>query len=233
MIPKTKQRGARRGTGKRSVQRRDNAPMPVVPRIALGNNLMFGFPSRILTKLRYVDTYALVSTSGTVAKQVLYLNSTFDPDNTGTGHQPLYRDTYAAVYDEYAVVSTKAIIDFQSLATGTGLSCGAVIDDDNSTSSTVTTLMEQNNGKHMLLPPLLGSLSNRTITINWDCEKHLGINPYTSSEYKTPVGSNPTVLASLLLWSAPADGSSTTTNQVQVTLEQTVLWTELSTPTQS
>jgi len=207
--------------------------MPVVPRIAMGANTIYGFPPTLLTKLRYVDTYALISTAGAIAKQVMYLNSTFDPDNSGSGHQPLYRDTYAAIYDQYAVVSCKATIQYQSLAATTGMVIGAVIDDDNSSSSTPTVLMEQNNGKHLLLPPFTGSISNRTLTIPWSCKKHLGIDPFTSQTYKTAVGSNPSEVASLIIWSVPADGSSTATVQVQVTLEMEVLFTELQTPSSS
>lgn len=195
--------------------------------------MQYGFPTTLLTKLRYVDTYALISTAGAIAKQVLYLNSTFDPDNSGTGHQPLYRDTYAAIYDQYSVVSTKTTIQYQSLAASTGMVCGAVIDDDNSTSSTPTVLMEQNRGKHMLLPPFTGSISNRTIVIDWDCKRDLGIDPYTTQTYKTAVGSNPSEVAALLIWSVPADGSATATVQVQVTMEFTVYWTELQTPSSS
>lgn len=207
--------------------------MPVVPRIAVGNSQIFGFPPTLLTKLRYVDTYALNSTAGSLSKQVFYVNSIFDPDNTGVGHQPLYSDTYGSIYDHYAVVSTKLTIQYQSLAATTSMVVGAVIDDDNTSSSTPTTLMEQNMGKHMLLPPLYGSLSNRTITIQWDCKKHLGIDPFSSQTYKTAIGSNPSEIASLIVWSVPADGGSTASTQVQVTMEFTVLYTELTTPTAS
>jgi hypothetical protein len=207
--------------------------MPVVPRIAAGNSTIFGFPPTLLTKLRYVDTYALISTAGSLSKQTFYVNSIYDPDNSGVGHQPLYHDTYTSIYDQYAVVNTKMIIQYQSLAASTSMVIGAVIDDDNTSSTTPTTLMEQNLGKHLLLPPLYGSLSNRTISMLWDCKKHLGIDPFTSQTYKTAVGNNPTEAAALVIWSVPADGASIATTQVQVTMEFTVLFTELKTPTGS
>jgi len=207
--------------------------MPVVPRIAMGNNAVFGFPPQMLTKLRYCESYALVSTSGSIAKQVMYVNSTFDPDNTGGGHQPLYRDTYASLYDQYAVVAATIKVTFSTLATTTGVHVGVLIDDDSSTSSTFSTLCEQNLGKHALLAPATGALSNKTIVLKWNCKKHLGIDPFTSQTYKTSVGSNPLEIASFLLWASPADGSTTTTTQVYIELVQEVLWTELTTPTQS
>ncbi len=215
------------------MQRRNDASMPVVPRIAMGNRQVFGFPPTLLTKLRYVDTYPLVSTSGSLAKQLFKINSIFDPDSSGVGHQPLYRDTYAAIYDYYAVVSVKATVQFQSLNTSSGSTVGILIDDDTSTSTNANVLMEQNYGKKILLPPVNGSLSNRTLTLDWDCKKILNIDPFTSQAYRTAQGSDPTELSTLLVWSASADGTSTGTVQAMVTLEFTVIFSELTTPTVS
>lgn len=233
MIQKTSKRGARRGTGKRSTLRRNETSMPVVPSIALKGKIFFGFPSTLLTRLRYVDTYTLSSTSGTIAKQVMGLNDIYQPSHTGGTHQPLYHDTYASLYNKWAVVSTKVTVQFQSFSTTTSMSVGIVNEDDNTSSSTPDTLMEQNAGKHTLLPPLAGSLSNRTMTYNWDAKRYFSIDPYTSENYKSDFGSAPTQLATLLVWSVPADGSSTASVQVQVTMEYTVLFAELQTPTQS
>jgi hypothetical protein len=198
----------------------------------MGNRLQFGFPEKLICKLRYVDHYALQISSGSIAKQVMYLNSTFDPDNTGTGHQPMYRDQYAAIYDQYAVIRTKAVVKFINTDTDTIIVCGMVIDDDNSTSASVTTLCEQSQGQYTILPPLAGSLSSHTFNWLWDCKKHLGIDPFTSQTYKTAVGSNPSEVTSLLIWASNFD-ASTLAVTIEVTLEQEVLWTELTTPTGS
>jgi hypothetical protein len=198
----------------------------------MGDNLVFGFPDKMLTKLRYVDTYSVTITAGSIGKQVMYLNSVFDPDNTGVGHQPLYRDTYAAIYDQYAVVKVSCTVKFMNLAGADSVICGIVLDDDNSTSSTVNTLCEQNHGQHTILPPMSGSLSTHTFTYHWDCKSVLGIDPFASETYKTPVGSNPTEVSSLLIWATDTGGASISV-PVHFQMEQTILWTELSTPTQS
>ncbi len=238
---KNKSRGRGRRTAKRRGQRRNNDPMGhgmspassgVARMVTSGNGNVFGFPNKLLTRLRYVDTMQLISTSGGLAKQVFRINSTYDPDLTGTGHQPLYRDTYAGIYDQYAVVSAKItlkIINNGSVA----IHCGMLVDDDASTSSSYNTLLEQNNGQHTLIPAQSGSLSSHTFYLNWSCEKFLGINPYASETYKTAVGSNPTEESNLLVWMQPVDLAATITNYIQITLEQVVLFTELSTPTGS
>jgi len=226
MAPKRNGRNTKKSSARTTIPRN-------IPRIAMGNNQTFGFPNKLVTKLRYVDTYALVSTTGSIAKQLLVINSTFDPDSTGTGHQPLYRDTYAGIYNQYSVISCDITVIWSSNASTTALHVGCVVDDDTSTSATATVLMEQNNGFHKMLPPLSGSLSTCTHKYHWDCKEILSIDPFIDEEYKTPVGSNPSEGSNLLVWASPVDGISSTTTQVMVTLEQVVLFSELQTPSSS
>jgi hypothetical protein len=212
--------------GRRPEGVRDVATMSV-----RGNQLL-GFPPKLLAKVRYVDSYALTSTVGSVSKQVMILNSTFDPDNTGSGHQPLYRDTFAGLYDQYAVTQCDVVVKFVNTS-ATPITVGCVYDDDNSTSGTVNTLCEQTTGQHTIVPALTGSLSSTTFRYHWDCETMLGIDPYASETYKTAVGSNPSESADFLLWASATDGASTGSVVVHVEMVFTVLWTELTTPTQS
>lgn len=194
---------------------------------------VFGFPDRLMTKLRYTDYVGIVSTSGALGKQVFRWNSTFDPDYTGTGHQPLYRDTYAAVYDHYAVVRARAKIRIHNVSTTVGVICGVLTDDDVTTSTTFQTLMEASRGQHDELTPLAGSHSDTIFYTSWDYMQVLGSDPYTSQDVKTASGANPIEDAVLLVWSIPVDGSTTLTCHMTIELEQDVLWSELSTQTQS
>jgi hypothetical protein len=199
----------------------------------LGGTIPFGFPHQLLTRVRYYDTYAMTVTVGSLGKQVMRWNSTFDPDFTGSGHQPLYRDTYAGIYDHYAVVAAEANIKIVNVFATSPLIVGCVTDDDSSSAGTVSVLCEQNTGEHMMLPPLSGSLSSVTFTPQWNCKRVLGVDPYSSEEYKTAVGSNPTEESYLHIWGTVTDGTSSTSIIVSVELVQTVLWTELTTPSSS
>lgn len=226
-------RGARRGTSKRSAQRRNAEPMPVVPRIATGNRTMFGFPPRLLTKLRYADTFNVTSLSGSLAKWVLSMNGIYDPDITGTGHQPLYYDTYASIYNHYSVVSSKLTVSFANMYASTAAEVGVILNDDSTATSSYSTIREQNTGKSVLLAPLSGGLSVKTLTLNFDCKRDLGIDPYTSEAYKTPVGQNASEDSDGIIWAAPADTTSSGTVQAIVMIEYLVLFSELTTPTGS
>lgn len=191
-----------------------------------------GFPSAVVCNLRYCDTYALTITTGSLGTQKMRWNSTFDPDQSGIGHQPLYRDTFATIYDHYAVVSAYVEVSFVNNAAFPIL-VGMVTDDDTSPSTDVHVLMEQAYGVHKLLPPQAGSLSTCVLRSDWDCKKVLKIDPFGSESYKTAVGSNPTEESILSIWATTTDGVSSSSVIVNVTLVQHVLWTELATATLS
>lgn len=73
---------------------------PYVPkfRAPLGN-----FPNTKTVALRYVENFTLDASATATAVQVFTANSIFDPNYTGGGHQPMFRDNYAALYSNYRV----------------------------------------------------------------------------------------------------------------------------------
>lgn len=216
---------------RKAVAEGKDVPYHGVKTIGMGFRGDFGFPDKIISKVRYHDTEPLVSTVGSLAKYFYRLNSTFDPDLTGVGHQPMFRDTFAAVYDHYSVISSKVVVKFVNNS-AVPYNVGCIIEDDGVASTLLDTLCEQSHGQHKLIPAITGSISSSTFTVNWDCKSILGIDPFTSETYKTAVASNPAEDSNLCIWAVPVD-ASTATIYVDVTIEYTVLWTELTTPTQS
>lgn len=71
-----------------------------------------GFPKSKLVKLRYVQIFTLNATSVAPAVQVFRANSLYDPDQTGTGHQPANFDRWTNVYDHYTVIGAKITAKF-------------------------------------------------------------------------------------------------------------------------
>jgi hypothetical protein len=193
--------------------------------------MCYGFPDRLQTTLRYHANGLLQSVAGSVAQYGFRWNSIFDPDYTSAGHQPLYHDTYGAIYDHYSVVSARAHIRF--LGRGSANTFISVnLDDDSTASVTGDTLAEQSHGVHDILGFATGGAANLDYNVSWDCEQVLGINPYASETYKTAFGTNPAEISFLWLTAIALGGGSTDTD-FDIELEFDVLFTELSTPTQS
>lgn len=70
---------------------------------ARGQQRPNGLPDSEEVELVYYDRFARAMSSLSVNDQVFRINSAFDPDLTGSGHQPRYYDRYAAVYNRYRV----------------------------------------------------------------------------------------------------------------------------------
>ncbi len=73
-------------------------------------------PSRFITKMKYVSFGSLTSgTAGVVGGQYVFrLNSVYDPDQTGAGHQPYGFDQLAALYGKYLVRRVDVTIVFSN-----------------------------------------------------------------------------------------------------------------------
>jgi hypothetical protein len=227
----------KRGNGRKRASKKNKANRPkdfalvADSKIRSFTPMCYGFPDKLKTTLRYHANGLLQSVSGSVAQYVFRWNSIFDPDYTSAGHQPLYHDTYGAIYDHYAVVSARARIRF--LGRGSANTFVSVnLDDDVTASVTGDTLAEQSHGVHDILGFATGGAANLDFNVSWDCEKVLGINPYASESYKTAFGTNPSEISTLVLTAIALGGGSTDTD-FDIELEFDCLFTELATPVQS
>lgn len=98
----------------RSRRRRGNVPRDSnVPRrvVSLGTIV----PDRVLVAMPYGEM--IERTPGAATDFYTFnLNSTFDPDRTGVGHQPLGRDQFAGVlYNRYRVHSVSIQVSFSNI----------------------------------------------------------------------------------------------------------------------
>lgn len=89
--------------------------------------------AKVTTKLRYIEKVTLnAAASGIPATYVFAANGVYDPNITGTGHQPRGFDQLALLFDHNYVVSSKIVVDFSTtsnLAVAPWC-CGIVLDDD-------------------------------------------------------------------------------------------------------
>lgn len=220
-------RSRRSRWGRRS-SRRNRGEARIVR--GLGRERAFGFPNSMITKLRYCDNLTLTSTAGVISRYLYAANGIFDPDITGIGHQPLYRDSYAVIYDQYVVLGAKITCVFSNNGVFPQV-IGIVGEDDSVMTSVVTTACEQSNSFTTLqsaagAPPMV-------LTCTFDPLRDFGVRVKDDGSSATAVAANPSELWCFGVFMASSDLISTSTCQVKVTIEYTVKFTELQTPVQS
>lgn len=66
------------------------------------NRALSPFSQRYITKMKYSQTFSLTAA---IPQYNFRLNSIFDPDFSGIGHQPYGHDTLQTVYNRYRVIS--------------------------------------------------------------------------------------------------------------------------------
>lgn len=94
-----------------------------------------GLPKAIFTKLNYSEQISMSSVTVTPGSYFFQLNSIYDPNTSGVGHQPYMRDTYSSLYSDYTV--TGALV---RLTVSTGGSPATVTMRPNPGTGTITNI---------------------------------------------------------------------------------------------
>lgn len=163
------------------------------------------FPTRMVAKLKYCETLTLTSALLPIGNLNLACNSIYDPNLTGTGHQPYGHDTYASIYNQYTVLASK--ITFRFVGSASGLyTWGGGIEDTVGTTSSIDTWGERPTYK--LLSGRLPSTENATLSLYWNRNKRFpGKDVYR--ELSAPFGANPSEIEVFNLVCQTNTGGST------------------------
>lgn len=94
----------------------DNGPIP---------NRIYStsFPQQTKVCLKYNHDAAFTATAGLPNDIKFRLNSIYDPDLSGSGHQPQGHDQWALLYNRYRVDSCSVVIRTQSISTHGNILC--------------------------------------------------------------------------------------------------------------
>lgn len=104
---------SRRRTGRSMLITTTKKRAPVTPLLMLKNPVIV--PDRIRLKLTYAEAgFTMDSVAGNYVEYIFRGNSVFDPDFTGSGHQPLGYDQWSAFYNRYRVHGSSIRVDYQS-----------------------------------------------------------------------------------------------------------------------
>lgn len=185
---------------------------------------IFGFPNTIITTMRYCDAFTKTSTLGAIAFNTFRANSIFDPDDTGVGHQPMYRDQWSGIYNTYVVLGSKITIKY-ARQTSANWVVGVVGDDNGLFPTLLTEKMEQNNSVHDIV-----HADPVTLIMTYEPNESFGVDAKDDGASQTPVGSNPTEQFYFGVWGHVIDATVTAKIDFIVEIEYTVKFSELVTP---
>lgn len=189
---------------------------------------VYGFPTSFRTKLRYHEAIALSSVSGSVSSNVFRANSCFDPNQTGTGHQPMYYDQLTAVYNRYSVNYSKIRVSFhvitETAATSdfivgiTGNQSGALGSDPN-------VICEQPHGTYSVCNGRNGSTGTRILTLDFTPQSCMGMSPQ-DSDVSASAGGNPNDVYLFTVWAADRQSTGTTSIVAEVDIFYDVVFAQ-------
>jgi len=182
-------------------------------------------PDRFRTTLTYVEQFVLNASAASTDNYVFRANSLYDPNLTGSGHQPLGYDQLTTFYSNWVVSRTavKFTMTPPNLSTASPQIDNAIVAvtprrNDASAIASIQTAIEQPYTEWKIVtgygkPPVL------VMTI--DCARFFGVNRtvYNSSlEYSGAIGANPTQVLHFVM-TAGSTGGSNDPDPIYVTAE--------------
>lgn len=204
-------------------------PFTSQPRV-LGNQLSVGkiplFPPRYRASLRYADTITLSSTSGAVASWVFAANGLYDPDITGTGHQPAGFDQMMLSYEHYCVTKARISATFHNNTTSVFPTVGLSVNAAATPVTLVNQIVEDGlvTTNRLYSNGVFGAVATLQRTI--DIARFGGVdNILDDNTYRGTVASNPAELSYFILqlWDTE---STTSTCSVDLIIEFEAVFTE-------
>jgi hypothetical protein len=186
------------------------------------------FPPRIVKKLRYSTTFSGATTSGAITStQVFRANDLFDPDFTGTGHQPMGFDQLMTWYNHFCVTSCRIKLVFKNTASSSPTVAFRV--DGDSTALTVIDRIVEAGGAVTECLELKGAYgANKVISAGLDICKLQGVSKgaiTADSTLRGNAAASPTEISyiHITMWDT---AGTTGSMECDVVLEQTATFTE-------
>lgn len=176
---------------------RFRAPVP------LTRGPSYGFPDKLVTRLRYCDHYTLTGNAGVIGNQVMRANSCFDPDLTGVGHKPMWFDQFcgaspSAPYGRYRVIGSKIKATFSTssppslVATNVGPIVVYILKDNNSTLNATSDIQirETSGSKFAFISDKSGGHNVATVVNTYSPNRDIGM-AIGDDTIEAPYNANP------------------------------------------
>jgi len=140
----------------------------------------WSLPRTYAFRCKYSDQITWSGTPGAAQIYRFRTNSLFDPDFTGTGHQPTAVDEMARFYQRYAVVSAKIVVTFFPSEEAGSNYIGGVYCSNNDEPVTIPTpddLQQARFSKNVAINS--AGAATRTVVKTWSAKKWTGRSAVT------------------------------------------------------
>lgn len=209
---------------------------------AVQRDILQVFPARLSTVLPYADRYTLSGTTLLTtfgSEQSFRLGSLFDPDFTGTGHQPFGYDQLTPFYVRYLVTHVDIVVTFSDPSTD-GVYVGAFIKSYNDPATLVNCTIGQAMERPNVFCQALNNTGSQRITFKKSVNL-AAISGMTDAEYAGAwattgalVTTNPALSPYLSIAVADSNGAASSAScKVTVELKMRSIFCERVMPGQS
>lgn len=155
------------------------------------------FPTNRVVKMRYTSIINLDPTGGPTEFVSYYFraNSIFDPDFTGTGHQPMGRDQWATFYNNYTVIGSKITVASSSASSNSSPSVVGVrcLDASSTIHTSTSGLIESPNVSYRVIQNALNGNIPRPVKATFSAKKWFNLTNIRDNQtfVGADMGSNP------------------------------------------
>jgi len=186
----------------------------------------FGFPDRIRTKLKYSDVITLTATLANTTEWTFRMNSLYDPDLTGTGHQPMWFDQFSPVYLKYRVYGSRIkatfipaqVTDTEANDSGPFIVGITTSNVPTLNATTYGTLLENNNTNHDIIVDKQGSNNMKVVSNTYSPTRDAGVE-IGDDTIASGIGGNPSNVFYAHVWAKDMNETSNTTITVRIEME--------------
>lgn len=193
-----------------------------------GMGKIVGFPKKFTFKHKYSEIITLQDTGAGAVNYQFSCNGMFDPNITGTGHQPMYFDQISAIYNHYTVIGSK--IRYRIVPAGTAVQnpykIVTWINDDTTTTGGTDSFSENKFASTRLCTGGVNP-SQIVLTKKWSAKKFFGGSVLANDQLKGTAAANPAEQSYFQITFRTLDLASTVSVFVYVEIEYVAVWHEL------
>lgn len=178
---------------------------------------------------RYVELAVVLSpgVAGVAGTHIFSANGLFDPNITGTGHQPIGFDETMAMFDHYTVIGTKIRVEFLNMDPTNQMICGITLVDSSSANPDIRVQIENGQTRYKQLGPHGEANDKMTIRHTASPSRFLGRpNIMSEDDLRGSASANPVEQLFFHVWAAPNSSVDATTVECLVQLDYIAILTE-------